>query len=417
MSARERVVVTGVGVHTPVGRGPKELWHALCEAEGTAAAPIRAFDAAGLPGGFAAEVPGFRAEDYMSTKEAARTDRVTHLGLAAAVDAWADADGGPDGLGAATPERIGVVCGTGYGGAASYEAAFTTTDEQGWGRPGPLHIPSVMANAAAAAITQHLPARGPSLCLVTACASGAHALGEGARLIREGACAAVIAGGAEAPVTPVTVMAFQRLGATSARSEDPARASRPFDAGRDGFVLAEGAGFVVLESLSSARRRDARVYAELAGYGRTSDGHHLTAPAPGGAGARRAMELALADAGKAPEEIRHVNAHATSTPRGDIAEAQAITALLGTQVPVTASKGVTGHLLGASGAVEAVATLLTMRDRLMPPVANLDDQDPNCPVNAVRGQPREIGGGPALTNSFGFGGHNASLVFTPLEAG
>lgn len=415
-----RVVITGVGLHTPVGRDTSEVWDALRAAEGTSATRIHRFDPEGLDPPFAAQVPGSAAPAALGAKESRRADRATLLGLAAALDAWADAGGGTGQtttLGDVSPERLGVVAGTGYGGAETYEAAFATLDEHGWGRPGPMHVPGAMANATAAAVSLHLPVRGPSMCLVTACASGAQAIGEGARLIREGTCEAVIAGGTEATITPTTVRAFNRLDALSTRHR-PEAASRPFDTRRDGFVIGEGSAFLVLESRDNAVRRGAVPYGELAGYGRTSDGYHLTAPDPDGAGAQGAMRMALGDAGLTPTEVTHVSAHATSTPRGDAVEAQAIAKVFGSHaVPVTAVKGVTGHLLGAAGAVEAIVALLAMRHREVPPVANLAELDPHCPIDAVRCAPRPMLRGPALSTSFGFGGHNAALVLVPTEAG
>ncbi|PRY01627.1 beta-ketoacyl-[acyl-carrier-protein] synthase family protein [Allonocardiopsis opalescens] len=413
-SDRHRVAVTGVGLITPVGRGAKEFWHALCTAA-PSVGPIAGFDPSWLPVRFAAQVGGFDAVEHFTAREAKRLDRATRLGAAAAAAALADA--GPID---AAPERWGVVAGTGHGGVSSFEEAFEAAPGPDGGvrpRPGPLHVPMVMANATAAVVSMRHRVRGPSLAISTACASGAHALGEGARLIREGAADVVLAGGTEAAITPVTVAAFCRLGALSERGDDPVRASRPFDAHRDGFVMGEGAGFVLLERLDHAVERGARRYGEVLGYGRSSDGYHLTAPDPSGAGARVCVEQALADAGLDAADIAHVNAHATSTRRGDLAEARVLGEVFGPgRVPVTAPKGVTGHLLGASGAVEAVAALLSLRDGIAPPIANLDRPDPAVELDLVRGAPRPIRGGPVLSNSFGFGGHNAALVFGAVRA-
>ncbi|MET7338388.1 beta-ketoacyl-[acyl-carrier-protein] synthase family protein [Nonomuraea sp. NPDC005650] len=405
---RSRVAVTGMGVRTSAGAQPKELWGALLAGRSTART-ITSFDAEGLPVDFACQVPDLDLDGYVKPRDARRMDRVTRLAFCAATDALADAGPPP-----AAPERRAVVTGTGYGGTATQEVAFGTLDERGRAWPGPLHIPMSMHNAAAAEISIRHAFLGPSMSVATACASGAHAIGEGARLVRDGTADVVLAGGMEACVLAGALVGFGQAGALSRRASEPERASRPFDADRDGFVLGEGAAFLVLERLEDALRRGAHVYAELSGYGRTSDGHHLTAPDPEGGGAYRCMRAALADAGVAAADVVHVNAHATSTRLNDKTEARAIARLFGAYaVPVTGSKGVVGHALGASGAIEAVVSVLTLRELTVHPTANLDRQDPACPVDVVTA-PRPIAPGPVLSNSFAFGGHNATLVFTPL---
>ncbi|MFF0325884.1 beta-ketoacyl-[acyl-carrier-protein] synthase family protein [Nonomuraea angiospora] len=406
---RARVAVTGMGVRTPAGAHPEALWAALLAGRSTART-ITSFDAEGLPVDFACQVSDLDLDGYVQPRDARRMDRVTRMAFCAATDALTDA-----GRTAAAPERRAVVTGTGYGGVATQALAFGTLDERGRAWPGPLHIPMSMHNAAAAELSIRHAFLGPSMSVATACASGSHAIGEGMRLVRDGTADVVLAGGMEAAVQAGALVGFGRVGALSRRASEPERASRPFDADRDGFVLGEGAAFLVLERLEDALRRGAHVYAELSGYGRTSDGHHLTAPDPEGGGAYRCMRDALADAGIAAADVVHVNAHATSTRLNDEIEARAIARLFGEYaVPVTGSKSVIGHGLGASGAIEAVISVLTLSERTVHPTANLDRRDPACPVDVVTA-PRPIAPGPVLSNSFAFGGHNATLVFTPLR--
>ncbi|MEV0623579.1 beta-ketoacyl-[acyl-carrier-protein] synthase family protein, partial [Nonomuraea sp. NPDC050404] len=286
-------------------------------------------------------------------------------------------------------------------------------DERGWGTPVALHVPKVMHNASAAFISMRQRILGPSLTVASACASGGHAIGEGLRLIRDGSADLVVAGGTEACISPTNLRAFHRCGALSQHVKEPQRASRPFDIERDGFVMAEGAAYVVLERLDGALRRGARIYAELAGYGHTSDAYHLTTPDPSSQGAERCMRQALADAGISPTDVVHVNAHGTGTPLNDVTEAQVIARLFGAgHLPVTAIKSVLGHAIGAAGAIEAVVSVLTLRELAVPPTANLHTQDPRCEIDVVR-RLRRIEPGAVQSNSFAFGGHNASLVFTP----
>jgi len=406
------VAVTGMGLKTPVGLDLAAFWAGLCSGR-SAAGPITQFDTSEHPVTFACEVGGFDVGTYLSPKEAAHLDRVTQLGFAAAVDALAQAgDLGAD------PARVAVVAGTGVGGLITLEKEVTKYAEKGAMRVSPFLVPMMMSNATAAFIALQHGFTGPNFCVVTACAAGANAIGEAARLLRSGEADVVIAGGAESSITPVGLAAFNRMGALSRRRDDPATASRPFDADRDGFVMGEGAGFLVLEPWDRAVARGARIYGGIGGYGRNTDAYHITAPSPGGDGAVRCMQLALEDAGLAPGEIGHVNAHGTSTPLNDAAEAEAITKVFGgSPPPVSSVKGSTGHLIGAAGAVEAIASLLAITAGALFPTANHERPEPAlAPVDVVHGAPRPLAPAPALSNSFGFGGHNASLVLVPAPA-
>ena len=407
---RPRVVVTGVGVKTPAGNDVASFWEQL-RAGRASARRIESFDPTDLSITFAGEVRDFDAVEYFGPKEARRQDRVTQLGFGAAADALGDA-----GELGADPSRCAVIIATGVGGLHTLEENERLYFEKGPSRVSPFFVPMMMPNATAGVVAMQLGWTGPNLCVATACAAGAHAIGEGVRLIRDGTADVVMAGGTEAAVTPLTIAAFARMGALSSRNDAPERASRPFDADRDGFVIGEGAGCVVLEPLQRARARGATIYGEVAGYGRNADAYHITAPSPGGAGAAVCMQLALEDAGMEPSSIGHVNAHGTSTPLNDAAEAEAVRKVFGDAPPVvTSTKGVTGHLIGAAGAVEAVAALLSVREGIVPPTANLERVGDDIELDVVAGSPREIGVKPAISNSFGFGGHNASLVLTAAD--
>jgi 3-oxoacyl-[acyl-carrier-protein] synthase II len=406
---RPRVAVTGMGVKAPTGLTVDELWDGLLAAR-SPAAPITLFDASEHSVDFACEVPGFDAVPYVGPKEVRRTDRTALLGIAAAADAIEDAT--RDAPLGADPARCGVVAGSGVGGIRTLEDQVIGYAARGPSKVGPFLVPMMMANATAALVGIRHGFTGPNLAVATACATGANAIGEGARYIRDGMADVVVAGGVEACVTPVTMAAFARMGALS-RNPDPAVASRPFDDERDGFVMGEGAAFLVLEPWERAVARGARILGEVAGYGLTCDAHHITAPVENGAGAAAAMEMALADAGLEPAAIGHVNAHGTSTPHNDSAEAAAIAKVFGPgALPVTSGKGVTGHLIGAAGAVEAVAALLAADRGIVPPTANHHHTD--LPVDVVAGEAREIDRAPALSTSFAFGGHNVALVFAPV---
>jgi 3-oxoacyl-[acyl-carrier-protein] synthase II len=405
---RPRVAVTGLGVKTPAGTDVDSFWATLCAGRSTAG-PIKAFDSSDQLVHFACEVHDFDPEAYLGPKEARRLDRVTHLGFCAAVDALADA-----GEINADPGRCAVMASTGIGGLSTLEDNCKAYFDRGPSRVSPFFVPMMMPNATAGVISMHLGWTGPALCIATACAAGTNSIGEGARLIRDGSADVVLAGGTEFPITPITIAAFARMGALSSRHDHPQGASRPFDAERDGFVIAEGAGFLVLESLEKAQARRARIYGEVAGYGRNSDAYHITAPSPGGTGAAACMQQAIDDAGVSPSEIGHVNAHGTSTELNDASEAEAIRKVFGDDPPpVTSNKGSMGHMIAGAGAAEAVASLLSIRDGIVPPTANLERVGDDIGLDVVSGEPRKIGAKAVVSNSFGFGGHNASLVLIP----
>jgi len=401
---RPRIAVTGMGIKCPAGTDVDTVWSTM-RAGKSMAAPIDLFDASLLDVRFACQVPDFDPVDYFGPKEVRRQDRVTHLGFAAAADAIENA-----GEFMTDPERVAVVAATGVGGLTTLEENCHVFYERGPSRVSPFFVPMMMPNATAGVISMRYGFTGPAFCVSTACAAGTNAIGEGVRLLRDGSSDVVIAGGTEA-FTAVTVAAFARMGALSKRNDDPTAASRPFDIDRDGFVIAEGSAFLVLESMERALARGATIHGEIAGYGRNSDAYHITAPSPGGAGAARCMQLALDDAGIGPEDIGHVNAHGTSTPLNDAAEAEALHKVFGdTPPPVTAPKGVLGHMIGGAGAAEAVISLLILRDEVLPPTANLTTIGDDIGLDVVHGAERPINAKPAISNSFGFGGHNASLV-------
>jgi len=402
---RPRVVVTGMGVKTPAGVTVESLWEAVRAGRGTAKT-IERFDASELPVRFAGEVLEYDPAPYFNPKEVRRVDRFTQLGFGAAADALSDA-----GELGADPSRCAVIAATGVGGLETMEENESTFLARGPSRVSPFFVPMMMPNAAAGMISIRFGFTGPALCISTACAAGANAIGEGVRMVRDGSAEVVVAGATEAPVTPLTVSAFARMGAMSTRNDDPSRASRPFDTARDGFVIAEGAGFTVLETLEHALARGAQIHGEVLGYGRNADAHHITAPVPGGAGAAACMQLALDDAGLDAGAIGHVNAHGTSTPLNDATEAEAIRKVFGdAPPPVTSTKGVTGHMIAGAGAAEAVISLLSLRDGVVPPTANLDEVGDDIGLDVVSGDPRPIDRKPVLSNSFGFGGHNATLI-------
>ena len=405
---RTRVAITGLGVKTPAGCDLDTFWSTL-QAGRSCAAPINRIDPAALPVRFACEVTEFDPTTYFDSKEARRTDRVAQLAFGAAADALADA-----GELGADPARCGVVAAAGVGGLITQEEQEYNLFSKGPSRVSPMLVPMMMPNAAAALVGMKLGWTGPNFCIATACAGGSHAIGEAARLIREGSADVVLGGGSEACVTPIAIAAFARMGALSNRNDDPLLASRPFDVDRDGFVMGEGAGFLVLESWDRAVARGAHIYGEVAGYGRNSDAYHVTAPAPGGAGAAHCMRLALADAGLEPSDIGHVNAHGTSTELNDAAEAEAVVKVFGEHaLPVWSAKGSIGHLIAAAGAVEAVAAMLSLRDELVPPTVNHERAEDELAIDVVAGESRKLAAAPVVSNSFGFGGHNASLVLKP----
>ncbi len=406
---RRGVVITGMGCVTPLGLDLDATWRAAVDGR-SGVRTIERFDTEGYPVTLAGQLPGEPDLGDMPDKEARRLDRFAAYGIAAADQALSDA-GFTDG--AFDPDRVGVAIGTGIGGLATISEYDRVLQKRGPRRVTPFLIPMVIGNIASGLISMRHGLRGPNLCHVSACATATHSLGEAARMIERGEADAMLAGGTEAPVTDLGVAGFAAMKALSTRNDEPERASRPFDRGRDGFVMGEGAGILLLEAEEAARARGARVRAELAGYGATADASHLTLPDPEGGGARRCMELALADAGIAGDGVDYVNAHATSTPSGDPIEAQAIRAVMGRHtdgVAVSATKSMTGHLLGAAGAVESILCVRALETGVIPPTINLEDPDPDCALDHVANKAREARVRVALNNSFGFGGTNAALV-------
>ena len=411
-AGRETVVVTGLGATTPLGGDVASTWSAMLAGR-SGVSRIAEPWAEELPVRFAAEAAADPAQ-VVSRVQARRMDRCEQLALVAAREAWADA-GSPD----VDPDRLGVTVTSGIGGIGSILAGYDTLKEKGWSRLSPFTVPMLMPNGSAGWISMEFGARAGAHSLVSACASGAEAIGYGIDMIRSGRADVVIAGGTEAAIMALNIAAFAVMRAMSTRNDEPERASRPFDKARDGFVLGEGAGMLVLESLSHARQRGAVVHAIAAGAGYSADAYHIAHPAPDGAGVIAAITRALADAQVDPAQVVHVNAHATSTPEGDVVEAQALAKALGAAVDgviVTSTKSMTGHLLGGAGAIESVAAVLALREHVAPPTINLDDLDEDVPVE-VATEPRPLskrGSEPmaVLNNAFGFGGHNVSLVFT-----
>lgn len=413
---KARVVVTGLGAVTPLGNDVPALWEGLLTGR-SGAGPITRFDPSGLEVRIAAEVKDFDPLALFGRREARRHDLFTLYALEATRQAVVDA-----GLQFDQEDRreVGALIGTGIGGVLTLLENYDLLRESGPRRISPFMVPMMMPNAAAAAVAIAYGLRGSNLCLSSACATGSHAIGEAAEVIRRGGAEVMICGGSEAAIHPLSVAGFKNMGALSARNDEPERASRPFDAGRDGFVMAEGAGVLVLESIEHARRRGARVYCEVAGYGATADAYHITAPEESGEGAALSMELALRDAGVVGEEIDYINAHGTSTYLNDRIETQAIRAVFGShadRLPVSSSKSVLGHLMGAAGAVEAIACVKTLETGWVHPTANYEDPDPECDLDYVPGQARRLEPRTVLSNSFGFGGHNGSLIFRRWEDG
>lgn len=399
--------VTGIGMVTAAGVGTAATWDGVCEAVGTAAREVPGL--AGMPVSFGCVVPDFDAAALVGPRKAWRLDRSNQLAIAAAAEAVADSGLDPAGWDGA---RVGVVLGCGLGGAGSWEKQYDVLRDAGPHKVSPTLIPMLVPNMSAGYVAMEIGARGPNLVTATACASGTTAVGIARELLRSGACDVVITGGAESCVVPSISTGFSQMGALSERREDPARSSRPFDAGRDGFVLGEGAAVLVLERRQDAQARGARVRAHVSGYGASADAYNATAPDPQGAGAELALRAALADARLAPGDIDHVNAHGTSTPLNDMMEGRLIRRVLGDGPSVTSVKGVLGHSLGAAGAIEAAVTVLTVERSFVPPTANLESQDPGIGLDVVAKAGREGRVRAAVSNSFGFGGQNAVLLFT-----
>lgn len=406
---KRRVAITGIGVISPVGTGKQKFWEAL-KAGRSGVGPVTRFKADDFPTRIAGEVKDFDPAAFLEKKDVKRMDRFAQYAVAASKMAVADA--GLE-LDKEDRERIGVILGTGIGGTETFEEQHQILLEKGPGRISPFFIPMMIANMGAAQVAIILGLRGANFTVVNACAASANALGAALRTIQYGEADVVISGGSEASVTPMALGGFCAMKALSTRNDEPERASRPFDRLRDGFVLGEGAGVVILESLEHAQRRGARIYAELAGYGCTADAYHITAPAPDGEGAARAMRLALQDAGLTVEDVDYINAHGTSTDLNDRLETEAIKKVFGPrayQLAVSSIKSMTGHLLGAAGAVELIATVLTVYEGIVPPTINYENPDPDCDLDYVPNTARRLDVRAALSNSLGFGGHNVALA-------
>lgn len=406
---KERVFITGAGVLSPVGNTVEESWKNLV-AGVSGAGPITRFDASEYETRFACEVKDFSFEGVMDRKEAKRMDRFVQFAVVASHEAIRTA--GLD-LGSLDPERIGVIIGSGIGGMETFEEQHRNLIEKGHRRVSPFFIPMMISDMAAGQVSINFGLKGPNFATVSACASGAHAIGEALRLLRAGDADVILAGGAEATITPMAVAGFGNMRALSTRNDDPQHASRPFDKDRDGFVVGEGAGIVVLETESHARRRGAKAICELVGYGASGDAYHMTSPCVDGDGAARAMRRALQDSGLALERVGYINAHGTSTPAGDPIEVKAVKTVFGDHarhLMMGSTKSMTGHLLGAAGGLEAVITALALARGVVPPTINLEEADPECDLDLVAGSARSISLQAALSNSFGFGGHNVTLA-------
>ena len=410
----QRVVVTGLGAVTPIGNSVAEYWSGLTSGR-NGVAPITLFDAEQHACRFAAEVKDFDPTGVLEPKEAKRWDRFCKFGVVAAKQALADA-----GLAItdANADRIGVSIGSGVGGLLTMETQAHVLDGKGPGRVSPFTVPMMIPNMATGLAAIALGAKGPSSAVATACAAGSNAIGDAFRLLQMGKADVMICGGAESAITPLGVAGFASAKALSFRNDDPATASRPFDRERDGFVIGEGSGVLVLETLEHAKARGATILAEMVGYGTTCDAHHITSPTPGGVGGATAMRLALEDGGLSADRIDYVNAHGTSTPANDSNETAAIKSALGSraqQIPVSSTKSMTGHLLGGSGGIEAVACVLALQHHVVPPTINHTNPDPECDLDVVPNTARELKLGTVLSNSFGFGGHNVCLAFRRMS--
>lgn len=406
-----RVVVTGLGLVSPLGIGVNETWQALCDGKSGVGAITR-FDTSNFQTKIAAEVKNFKAEDFLPRKEAKRNERFISFAIAAARMAIEDSGLEIDDK---NSDRVGVITGCGLGGLGILESTCSTLEKRGPRRVSPFFIPMMIGNMAPGMISIHFGAKGPNASLATACAAGAHAVGDSFKLIAAGDADAMITGGVEAVVNPTCIAGFNSMKALSTRNDEPEKASRPFDRDRDGFVVGEGSGILIIEALEHALERGAKIYAEITGYGMSGDGHHMTAPPPDGNGAVRCMLAALDDAGVEPDAIDYVNAHGASTPLNDLSETLAIKKVFNDhayQLAISSTKSMTGHLLGGAGGIETVFTALTVHDQLMPPTINYENSDPDCDLDYVPNVKRHANVGHAMTNSFGFGGTNASLILS-----
>jgi len=411
---RKRVVVTGLGCVSPVGNNVNETWQALLAGKSGAAA-ITTFDASAHKTRFAAEVKGFDPTALFGTRDARKMDRFTQFATAAALEALAHSNLTID---ESNRDRVGILIGTGIGGINTLIEQYEIMKQRGPDRVSPFLIPMMISDGAAGNIAIRVGARGPNMSLATACASGTNALGEAVEMIRRGAADVMIAGAAEAAINAIAMAGMNVMTALSTRNDDPQKASRPFDKDRDGFVMAEGAGILILESLEYAQARGATILCEFTGYGTTDDAHHISAPAEDGAGAVNSMRLAAESAGLRLDEIDYINAHGTSTYLNDKSETTAIKTLFGAQaykIPVSSTKSMTGHLLGASGALEAVISSMVIMENILPPTMNYETPDPVCDLDYVPNQPRKAEPRNVMSNSFGFGGHNATLILSRFQ--
>ncbi|MBE9076991.1 beta-ketoacyl-ACP synthase II [Romeria aff. gracilis LEGE 07310] len=412
---KKRVVITGMGAVTPLGNTLDDYWQGLLGGR-NGIGSITAFDASQHACQIAGEVKDFDPLDYVDRKEAKRMDRFAQFAIAASKQALADAQFDITALNA---EQVGVMIGTGVGGLKVMEDQQEIYLNRGPSRCSPFMVPMMIANMAAGLTAIHTGAKGPNSCPVTACAAGSNAIGDAFRLVQQGYAQAMICGGTESAVTPLAIAGFSSARAVSTRNHEPSRASRPFDRDRDGFVLGEGSGILLIEELEHALSRGARIYAEIVGYGMTCDAYHMTAIVPGGEGAARAMQMALKDAGLSPSQVSYINAHGTSTAVNDPNETQAIKTALGDhayQIAVSSTKSMTGHLLGGAGGIEAVASAMAIAQGQIPPTVNLENPDPECDLDYVPNQSRQQALQVALSNSFGFGGHNVTLAFRKYDS-
>ncbi|OKY76652.1 MAG: beta-ketoacyl-[acyl-carrier-protein] synthase II [Desulfobulbaceae bacterium DB1] len=409
-----RVVVTGLGLVTPLGTGVEKTWSGLCAGK-SGIGPITRFDTSDYSVKIAAEVKDFNVEDFIDAKTAKHLDLFVQYAIAAAEMALKDADF------AVTEEnavRVGVITGCGLGGLPTIEKYHQVVLERGPKRITPFFIPMVIPNMGAGQISIVKKAKGPNLSVTTACAAGTHAVGEAFRMISNGSCDVAITGGSESVICPLAVAGFNAMKALSRRNDEPERASRPFDRDRDGFIISEGAGILLLEELEHAKKRGAKIYAEMVGYGLSGDGFHMAAPPEDGDGAVRCMQMALADAGMKGEDIDYINAHGTSTPLNDVVETRAIKKVFGdhaAKLAVSSTKSMTGHMLGGAGGIEAVFTALSLHHQIIPPTANLENPDPECDLDYVPGSARKTKIRAAMSNSFGFGGTNAVIIMKRFE--
>lgn len=410
-----RVVITGMGMITSLGHTVEESWQALCQGR-SGIGPISNFDASEYPVRFAGEVKNFDASPYLERKEIRRNDPFTHLAVGASRQALAQSRLE---ITESLSPQVGVCIGSGVGGLITLHEQFAVLHEKGPNRVSPFLIPALMINAAPGMVSMLTGARGPVWAAVSACATSGHAIGEAGEMIRRGSARVMLAGGSEKAVTPLGMASFANMHALSRRNEEPQKASRPFDAQRDGFVMGEGAGILVLEDLEFALERGAPILAELAGYGATADGHHITEPAPGGEGLIRAMQVALQSAGMAPDDVDYINAHGTSTRLNDFTETQAVKTCFGAhayKLALSSTKSMLGHTFGAAGAIEAAISILSIMHGIMPPTINLDHPDPDCDLDYIPAEARRGDIRVALSNSMGFGGHNSSLIFKRYES-